>query len=46
MAMWYPKDLDFKGNISKPYEVKVTLSNKLLGNIKGKWNEAAVLPDS
>ena len=46
VLMWYPKDLDFKGNIDRTYEVKVDLIGTLLGKkIVGKWNEAKAVVD-
>ena len=41
VMMWYPKSLEFKGSLKKTYEVKIDITDKLLGKIKGKWNEAA-----
>jgi len=39
--LWFPKNLEFKGSIKKKYEVKIDITDKLLGKIKGNWNEAA-----
>jgi len=39
-AMFFPKDLEFKGSLDKTYEVKVELTSRFLGKVKGNWNEA------
>ena len=37
---WHPKPFKVKGSSSATYEFRADLNSKLLGKIKGKWNEA------
>lgn len=37
---WHPKPFKVKGSGSATYEFRANMTSKLLGKVKGKWNEA------